>query len=357
MIRSVLGKASLLLLGLCSALLVGEIATRMLERWPAPTSPPAPPPDRSLPEIHSVFELAQPNQRAIHVGKFYRTNSAGFRGPEYSKVPARGTFRIVVVGDSVTMGSGVLEEETYSAVLETMLNAEQDGRRYEVLNMGISGANALQVAYRLGGMGLPFNPDVVVYGFTLNDIEGPHYVRYSSGELGAWHSRLRSRFDGSASHLLSAAWPRLVSLADVLFHLKGSYEYELQQNYFHNPAAWDDLLAQLDVMADLGRRNGICVHVLLHTTPHYLGPMHPFRKIYDAVAAAVVARGMTVTDAYRESFHGHDASQLVLSPFDPHPNAAGHRLLAEALYAGLERLPPRCWERAASRGSAPQPPA
>ena len=39
-----------------------------------------------------------------------------------------------------------------------------------------------------------------------------------------------------------------------------------------------------------------------------------------------------------------DADTLRFSFANPHPNAAGHRLLAEALRDGLEALPPRCWK-------------
>ena len=42
-------------------------------------------------------------------------------------------------------------------------------------------------------------------------------------------------------------------------------------------------------------------------------------------------------------FRGRDANQLRLSVIDTHPNAAGQRLHAEALVAGLLALPPDCW--------------
>jgi len=333
---------------------VAELLTRVSWKPATPIVRSKPPNPEGLPELVTPFELAEPNKRAIHDGKFWRTNSAGFRGPEVAEFPAPGTFRIVVAGDSITMGSGVLEEEAYVAVLESMLNAEAGGVHYEVLNLGLAGLNIEVVVNRLRDVGLRFHPDLVVYGFTLNDIEGPAYRSFTNGPYRAWHRRMAAAFDNSPFYLLRTVWPRWVSLRDVLAPPPGSYEYELDYNYFHNPAAWQDFLTQMDRLAAIGRDHGICVNVLIHTTPHYLNFLHPFRRIYERVANAAVERGMTVSQSF-PVFRGHDGSSLALSAVDAHPNPAGHRLLAQALREGLRRLPAQCWARHETRAMV-QPP-
>jgi len=45
---------------------------------------------------------------------------------------------------------------------------------------------------------------------------------------------------------------------------------------------------------------------------------------------------------------------LTVGTDDPHPNAAGHELLARALFHGLRELPNSCW--VARSGSAFVPP-
>ena len=52
------------------------------------------------------------------------------------KAEAPGEDRIVVGGDSVTMGAGVWERQAYPALLEARLNERAEGIRYEVLNLG-----------------------------------------------------------------------------------------------------------------------------------------------------------------------------------------------------------------------------
>jgi hypothetical protein len=62
------------------------------------------------------------------------------------------------------------------------------------------------------------------------------------------------------------------------------------------------------------------------------------------VEDAARRRGFSVTQSH-PYFEGLDRSQLRLSVFDSHPNAAGHEVLARALTNGLLGLPERCWSR------------
>jgi hypothetical protein len=67
----------------------------------------------NLPVLQGLFELGRPNQRGIYRGAVHRTNSAGFRGRELTEAKPPGVFRVAVIGDSITMGSGVREDDTY----------------------------------------------------------------------------------------------------------------------------------------------------------------------------------------------------------------------------------------------------
>jgi lysophospholipase L1-like esterase len=101
-------------------------------------------------------------------------NSHGLRGPEtpYEKSPA--TFRILNLGDSVVMGWGVREENTYGRRLESLLNEESSGDlRFEVINAGVPGWNLENAAAYLQAEGLKYEPDLILLGVTLaNDVKG-----------------------------------------------------------------------------------------------------------------------------------------------------------------------------------------
>ncbi len=307
--------------------------------------------DPDLPELESLFELSQRSVDGVHKGLPFRTNAAGFRGPEVSRRPAPGVFRILVAGDSVTMGTGVLLPETYAARLERALNAESTGTRYEVLNIGLSGLNTRWVVDRVARTGMNHHPHLVIYGYTLNDIEGPDYVStIEKGSVPAKMMRSR-RFAKSRSYLLRAVWPRLLALQEIVFTPRGSLEHDLRFNYGENAAAWAQVTDGLDRLARITRKRGLCSHVLIHTGIAQLNRLYPFLDIMEQVENAARERGFTVTQTF-PFYEGRDPTKLRLSYFDSHPNADGHEILATALLQGLRELPERCW--AAGPGGVPE---
>ena len=148
------------------------------------------------------------------------------------------------------------------------------------------------------------------------------------------------RFAGSPSLLLRTLWPRWVSLRQVLFASDDDYAGSLAFAY-RDPEKFARIERGLDGFAGLAQQTGACVHVLIHTELSHLRVAHPFRDAYERVERAARARGLSVTSSF-EAFRWRDSADLRISLLDGHPNAEGHRILAEALYAGLRELPPHC---------------
>jgi lysophospholipase L1-like esterase len=344
-VRNLVGKLALALGSLLLALVVAEGLARVLGSPARPelgslVLPPRDPALDGLPVLKGIFDLAKPNVRGVSSGVLHRTNSAGMRGPEVEKEAPPGTFRIGIVGDSFTMGAGVAEEDAYPARVQVLLNERTSGARFEVLNLGLGGLNVRQAVKRLVKVGLPYGPRLVVYGFTVNDIEKRRDARR---EPDADERRLLAkwkRFADSRSHLLRIVWPRLVSLRENVWHLPGSYPDSLRNDY-DNPEKWARITGGLDLFAAIGERLGICVHVLIHTFVADLHLIHPFSDIYERVGEAARERGLTVSQSL-PLYRWHNAADLRVSVIDSHPNPEGHRLLAETLVEGLARLPNRC---------------
>ena len=114
-----------------------------------------------LPNVNAVHKTPEYSYR-------YRTNSQGFRGTkEYEIIPPENCFRIVVQGDSVTLGHGVKDNETYSYLLEEMLR--KDEIEAEVINMAISGFGTAEEIIQFHEVAKKYRPDLVVLGFFRND--------------------------------------------------------------------------------------------------------------------------------------------------------------------------------------------
>ena len=93
---------------------------------------------------------------------------------EKSSMPAENqlpSFRILILGDSLTEGYGVLESEAYPSLLEEKLNKELSPKtnlRYKIVNGGISGATTSGGVSRIEWF-LQAKPDYLLVALGGND--------------------------------------------------------------------------------------------------------------------------------------------------------------------------------------------
>jgi len=111
---------------------------------------------------HHPDDVTTPDriQRFKRVRTFYtNTGPRGLRGPDF-QTPSPG-FRIVCIGDSVTFGWGVSDDQTYPAHLASVLGVE-------VLNAGMPAAKPSQMAKWLQIHAHTIDADVVVFSARPN---------------------------------------------------------------------------------------------------------------------------------------------------------------------------------------------
>jgi hypothetical protein len=90
-----------------------------------------------------------------------RLNARGYRGELHSYEKTTRKTRLVMLGDSVTFGSGVRDYETFSSLLEHRSD------RYEVVNLAVEGYGNDQELLVLEDEGLHYHPDVVVLNICI----------------------------------------------------------------------------------------------------------------------------------------------------------------------------------------------
>jgi hypothetical protein len=116
-----------------------------------------------------------------------RINALGFRDArEYVLDKPPGTFRILVLGDSVTFGHGAVYEATYPYLLEQRLRAWRPDVAWQVWNLAVPGYNTSQELAYLERVGPRFRPDLVIVGFFENDLQ-------DQGPLGPPSAAARAR--------------------------------------------------------------------------------------------------------------------------------------------------------------------
>ncbi len=132
-----------------------------------------------MPQARYLFGL-QPNSKGINriaisptdrIDIEYAISSQGIRDREYP--PKRiDEFRILMLGDSYTMGHAVALKDSIPKQLETLLAKQTHGKQISVINCGIGGGGPLQELGLLRNCGLRLKPDLIILQVFLgNDLD------------------------------------------------------------------------------------------------------------------------------------------------------------------------------------------
>ena len=112
-------------------------------------------------------------QRTRDYGVLVRTNALGMRDRPHDPLPAPGTFRIVVLGDSFMEAYQVPLEQSLPYLLQERLAS----RGVEVLNLGVGGYGTAQALLALQEDGIRYRPGLVVLAFYAgNDVQNNSYL-------------------------------------------------------------------------------------------------------------------------------------------------------------------------------------
>lgn len=107
-----------------------------------------------------------------HVPYTIETNSLGLRSHEITSERKPGVFRIVALGDSITEGYFVDNQDTYPQLLEDKLN--EQGIPTEVINTGLGGGS-IDKEFAMFRKTAYLAPDVAILTFVTNDIAEIRY--------------------------------------------------------------------------------------------------------------------------------------------------------------------------------------
>jgi lysophospholipase L1-like esterase len=105
-------------------------------------------------------------------GATLRINALGLRGPEFPLAKPPGVARILMLGDSIVMGSGLSEGVLVDRKLEAELRRLRPDLRLQAINGGVAGYGVREERLFLEQQGLPLRPDAVVLVTCWNDVPG-----------------------------------------------------------------------------------------------------------------------------------------------------------------------------------------
>ncbi len=256
-----------------------------------------------------------PNRSALLMGVQVSINSRGLRDQEYSPAKPAGVYRIVMLGDSTTLGWGVPLDQTVAKILERELNrAGVPGyRRIEVINAGVGNYGTVQEVEHYKIYDRALHPDLLILQYFINDAE-PVPKERTPGLLGR-------------SYLLSF----VISRYDVLMRVAGRRP---QWNEYYAGLYGDDrpgLRAAQDALRELvaiTSRDGVRLLVTILPELHEINGAYRFTPEHKKIKDVLVA-GRTLVIELIDGLRGHGPeSSLWVTPADPHPNGKANALIA-----------------------------
>ena len=270
-------------------------------------------------------------------GNRFSTNSVGMRDKEYTLEKAPRTLRVALLGPSHVMGNGVADGETFESLVEDRLNREfhlQGYDRFEILNFAVDGYSMAQQVAMLEEKALAYSPDIVIA------------THYHPGQFVTQHFILKVAWGGipvqdeSLRAILAGA--KLDPMAR-----EGSVGVPFAAG--RALAGWLGMKVRMPYGESEARARWIAEDVLdwsfrklsAVSTAHGAVPVVLVLNAVIDDAPEEVPNGQSLEraqlrtlDLYR-IFPEAERPALRVAPWDNHPNAAGHRLIAARLYEQL----------------------
>jgi len=276
---------------------------------------------RPSPYPEVIYELL-PNLDTWFKGARLRTNSQGLADREYPRQKPNDDFRIVLLGSSFSMASGVALEDTWQEVLENQLNARASRRHYDVINFSVAGYDLRQQFATLKYRALAYDPDLILVDVTLNSTRGmrreevfhqpftplPRFDPYR-------HSFVLERLSRVFIKLKSWIWPEREDLPPERESLPPS----------EASAAFERFLGEFRNLAtDLHKP--LCFVILQHDRSRV--------EETRALRSQVEQGGACVIDTSL-AFQNEKYSDLTIFSYDEHPNSRAQQIFARTVFAFL----------------------
>ena len=261
--------------------------------------------------------------------KFANLNSLGHRDHEFSVHKSHGIFRILAIGDSFTYGDGIKRlDDIYTEILEKKLNKGYHKPKFEVLNIAQKGWGAKDYLLTLRKVGLSYEPDLVMIGFYLNDIEAspvnrPRPLKIIPKSIHWIFSRVSYVYWYLYSRIHT--WMRKKDILDYYLSYTSSDSFDWKRFV----SFWKQILATCS-------NNNIRTVVVIFPHPYWLNDDDPFITVYQNVENLSKDNGGLVLNLF-PFLKGSNPPELWVGITDSHPNEKAHQIYADRIYEFLKK--------------------
>lgn len=277
---------------------------------------------------------ADPNLLYVGVPNARGNNSQGYPDNEHSFVKPAGTFRLIIIGDSVAGGQGVKSDESFGKIIEKQLKTDFPGSKFEVILLAMTGYSTSQEIFLLQHQAFRYDPDLIIWSYTLNDPTHPVF-NGSNGELGLYFFNPRSYL---WAYFASKSYYRMEELSAI--------QNRCDNKEFHtflHCTHWKEVQENVAKIARITHARKIpCVfviHPIFENTDSFSN--YSLASLHIQLAAAAKAQGLFVIDllAAYQMYTPGQVAQRYNNGLDPwHPNALGHKIAGEYIAQQIKFL-------------------
>ncbi len=302
---------------------------------------------RFFSESEKYFATLQPNDdyayihkagyRGVLEGVDVNINWHGLRGPEFQNEKPPGKKRILILGDSIVFGWGAPQESIFALALQKLFSRVTPD--VEVIPAGVVSWNTRTEYEYLKSAGIHFKPDVVVLVIVSNDVEPK-----SSGHTDISKDLLlRTLLSENDISVIDHLPPFSISPRPKVWSQAVHYSYLLQYIQYitrtrstahwqtiteQNSPIWEDARLALDGIFKLCHENSA------DFLPYFYGSKST------VMANAVLSRYEKYLQGIGERVFFLPESlfkeaKYRVSRVDPHPNVAGHMIIAQEMFQSL----------------------
>jgi hypothetical protein len=249
------------------------------------------------------------------------TNSLGLLGPERPLHKPPNTRRVALLGDSMAQGWGTDQSRTWATLLEKRLNSSRSGevsKHFEVLNFAFPGYSLTQMLDVAEEDAPKFEPDVYILALT----ELPVFRIWNEHLVCIIRLGIDPKYD-FLREIVREAGAESDDNPNVLLGKLAPFRIPVIRG----------TLANLKLHAEQDRVPFITILV------PSLEDGNLSRDRFDGIRELLASLDIPVIDLL-DTFDGiPNQEDLRINPADVHPNAAGHAMILNNLYAKLQRRP------------------
>jgi hypothetical protein len=365
--RELVGKLWLAAFSMAIAYVVIDVVAGQL--LIQPLSPPLVPDEHRHHRLvpNSNAEFRQPDFHYVQ-----RVNNLGLRGPDTTVEKPPGTYRILMLGDSFTMGKGVEDDQTFTALLSVSLGkriADCGGPAIEVLNGGVDSYSPILSYIQLKRDIAPLRPDLVLLNLDVSDLvqETAYRAQAVFGEDGDIVAvpQLKSR-DGIYEKLRDWTSRNLFFTRFILFHANKRLQHReltvrdvVSEANFEIAAhtldgdrdrteQWAAIFDSLRRIQSFADAQGIKFVLSIYPWGHQVNDREwvpgrysymaedakPSERSRDTVHRLAAAGGIELIDLF-DIFRNQSGGEPLYFRYDAHWTTEGHRLMARGMEAAL----------------------